>query len=59
MEQHDHTLASIRVHALDLCPRKALCSCSIFSSSMSTPFMRLGYFTKIYPSCFTSRFALS
>ncbi|RWW82935.1 hypothetical protein BHE74_00008578 [Ensete ventricosum] len=25
MKQHDLTLASTRVHVLDLCPRKALC----------------------------------
>ncbi|RRT37444.1 hypothetical protein B296_00028876 [Ensete ventricosum] len=30
MERHDPTLASIRVHALDLCPRKASCLCSMF-----------------------------
>ncbi|RWV93618.1 hypothetical protein GW17_00043917 [Ensete ventricosum] len=30
MEQHDPTLASIRVHALDLYPRKAPCLCSMF-----------------------------
>ncbi|RWV80220.1 hypothetical protein GW17_00058542 [Ensete ventricosum] len=28
-------------------------------SSMSTPFMRLGYFTKFHPSRFAPRFALS
>ncbi|RRT51072.1 hypothetical protein B296_00049675 [Ensete ventricosum] len=30
MEQHDLTLAYIRVHVLDLCPRKASCLCSMF-----------------------------
>ncbi|RWV94858.1 hypothetical protein BHE74_00015986 [Ensete ventricosum] len=59
MEQHNHTLASIRVHVLDLCPRKAPCFCSMFSSSTSTPFMRLGYFTKFHPSCSASLFELS
>ncbi|RRT33483.1 hypothetical protein B296_00048357 [Ensete ventricosum] len=30
MERHDLTLASTRVHILDLCPRKAPCLCSMF-----------------------------
>ncbi|RRT55410.1 hypothetical protein B296_00019781 [Ensete ventricosum] len=30
MKRHDPNLASTRVHALDLCPRKALCLCSMF-----------------------------
>ncbi|RRT31566.1 hypothetical protein B296_00058599 [Ensete ventricosum] len=30
MERHDLTLASTRVHALDLHPRKAMCLRSIF-----------------------------
>ncbi|RWW45954.1 hypothetical protein BHE74_00048162 [Ensete ventricosum] len=30
MERHDPTLASTKVYALDLCPRKALCLCSMF-----------------------------
>ncbi|RWW58065.1 hypothetical protein BHE74_00035098 [Ensete ventricosum] len=30
MERHDPTLASTRVHAFDLCPRKVPCLCSIF-----------------------------
>ncbi|RWW60390.1 hypothetical protein BHE74_00032619 [Ensete ventricosum] len=30
MERHDLTLASTRVHALDLCPRKAPCLRSMF-----------------------------
>ncbi|RWW84039.1 hypothetical protein BHE74_00007401 [Ensete ventricosum] len=59
MERHNLTLASTKVHVLDLCLRKAPCFCSMFPSSMSTPFMRLGYFIKFYPSCFASRFALS
>ncbi|RWV79837.1 hypothetical protein GW17_00058972 [Ensete ventricosum] len=59
MERHNLTLASIRVHVLDLCPRKAPSFRSMFPSSMSTPFMRLGYFTKFHPSCFVSRFTLS
>ncbi|RWV95314.1 hypothetical protein GW17_00042067 [Ensete ventricosum] len=59
MERHNLTLASTRVHVLDLCLRKALCFRSMFSSSTSTPLMRLGYFTKFHPSCSTSRFALS
>ncbi|RRT40030.1 hypothetical protein B296_00029574 [Ensete ventricosum] len=59
MERHNPTLASTRVYVLDLCPKKASCFRSMFSSSMSTPFMRLGYFTKLYPSCSASRFALN
>ncbi|RWW00063.1 hypothetical protein BHE74_00053913 [Ensete ventricosum] len=54
MERHNLTFASTRVHVLDLCPMKASCFRSIFPSSTSTPFMRLGYFTKFHPSCFTS-----
>ncbi|RWW22284.1 hypothetical protein GW17_00013527 [Ensete ventricosum] len=30
MERHDLTLASIRVHVLDFCPRKASCLRSMF-----------------------------
>ncbi|RRT67442.1 hypothetical protein B296_00018505 [Ensete ventricosum] len=30
MERHDPTLVSMRVHALDLCPRKAPCLRSMF-----------------------------
>ncbi|RWW27892.1 hypothetical protein GW17_00007661 [Ensete ventricosum] len=30
MEQHNPPLASTSVHVLDLCPRKALCLCSMF-----------------------------
>ncbi|RRT68942.1 hypothetical protein B296_00026844 [Ensete ventricosum] len=30
MKRHDLTLASTRVHVLDLCPRKALCLRSMF-----------------------------
>ncbi|RZR95218.1 hypothetical protein BHM03_00024033 [Ensete ventricosum] len=30
MKRHDATLASTRVHALDLCLRKAPCLCSMF-----------------------------
>ncbi|RZS18586.1 hypothetical protein BHM03_00050876 [Ensete ventricosum] len=30
MERHDLTLASTRVHVLDLCPRKAPCLRSMF-----------------------------
>ncbi|RRT84159.1 hypothetical protein B296_00013621 [Ensete ventricosum] len=30
MERHDLTLASTRVHVLDLCPRKASCFRSMF-----------------------------
>ncbi|RWW49862.1 hypothetical protein BHE74_00043925, partial [Ensete ventricosum] len=59
IERHNLTLASIRVHIFDPCPRKTLCFRSMFSSFTSTPFMRLGYFTKFHPSCSTSRFALS
>ncbi|RWW50905.1 hypothetical protein BHE74_00042800 [Ensete ventricosum] len=59
MERHNLTLASTRVHVLDLCPRKALCFCSTFPSSMLTPSTWLGYFTKFHPSCSASRFALS
>ncbi|RWW35573.1 hypothetical protein BHE74_00059491 [Ensete ventricosum] len=29
MKQHDPTLTSARIHVLDLCPRKALCLCSM------------------------------
>ncbi|RWV78720.1 hypothetical protein GW17_00060261 [Ensete ventricosum] len=59
MEQHNLTLVCTRVHVLDLYLRKALCFCSMFLSSTSTFFMRLGYFTKFHPSCSTSQFALS
>ncbi|RRT44899.1 hypothetical protein B296_00022408 [Ensete ventricosum] len=59
MERHNLTLATTRVHVLDLYLGKALCFRSMFSSSTLTPFMRLGYFTKFHPSCSTSRFALS
>ncbi|RWV94026.1 hypothetical protein BHE74_00010908 [Ensete ventricosum] len=59
MKRHNLTLASTRVHVLDLCPRKAPCFRSMFSSSMSTPFMWLRYFIKFYPSCSASQFALS
>ncbi|RRT49482.1 hypothetical protein BHM03_00035960 [Ensete ventricosum] len=59
MKQHNPTLASTRVHVLDLCSRKFPCFRSIFPSSTSTPFIRLGYFTKFHPSCSASRFALS
>ncbi|RRT56422.1 hypothetical protein B296_00025228 [Ensete ventricosum] len=59
MEQHYPTLISIRVHVLDLCPRKVSCFRSMFRSSMLTPFMRLGYFTKFHSSCYAFRFALS
>ncbi|RZS02244.1 hypothetical protein BHM03_00032249 [Ensete ventricosum] len=31
MERRDPALASTRVHVLDLCPRKVLCLCSMFS----------------------------
>ncbi|RRT43205.1 hypothetical protein B296_00034436 [Ensete ventricosum] len=54
MEQHNHTLASTRVHVLDLCPRKAPYFCSMFLSSMLTPFIWLGYFTKFHLSCSAS-----
>ncbi|RWW37551.1 hypothetical protein BHE74_00057322 [Ensete ventricosum] len=30
MEQHDPPLTAISVYVLDLCPRKALCLCSMF-----------------------------
>ncbi|RZR96643.1 hypothetical protein BHM03_00025697 [Ensete ventricosum] len=30
MEQYDPPLASVSVYVLDLCPRKALCLCSMF-----------------------------
>ncbi|RWV77804.1 hypothetical protein GW17_00061326 [Ensete ventricosum] len=30
MKRHDPTLVSTRVHAFDLCPRKAPCLCSMF-----------------------------
>ncbi|RRT83444.1 hypothetical protein B296_00016035 [Ensete ventricosum] len=59
MEQHNPTLAFTRVYVLDLCLRKAPCFRSMFPSSTSTPFIRLGYFTKFYPSCSASRFVLS
>ncbi|RWW46599.1 hypothetical protein BHE74_00047465 [Ensete ventricosum] len=59
MKQHNPTLASTRVHVLDLCSRKFPCFRSIFPSSTSTPFIWLGYFTKFHPSCSASRFALS
>ncbi|RZS03136.1 hypothetical protein BHM03_00033278 [Ensete ventricosum] len=59
MKRQNPTLASTRVYVIDLCPRKALCFCSLFPSSTSTPFMRLRYFIKFHPSCFASRFSLS
>ncbi|RZS15326.1 hypothetical protein BHM03_00047137 [Ensete ventricosum] len=59
MERYNLTLASIRVHVLDLCSRIAPCFRSMFSSSTSTPFILLGYFTEFHPCCSTSRFALS
>ncbi|RZR84668.1 hypothetical protein BHM03_00011537 [Ensete ventricosum] len=59
MERHNLTLDSTRVHVLDLYPRKASCFRSIFPSSISTPFMWLGYFTKFHLCCSTPRFALS
>ncbi|RWW13871.1 hypothetical protein BHE74_00008653 [Ensete ventricosum] len=59
MKRHNPTLASTRVHVLDLCSRKASCFRFMFPSSTSTPLMRLGYFTKFHPSCSASRFALS
>ncbi|RZR97292.1 hypothetical protein BHM03_00026447 [Ensete ventricosum] len=59
MKRHNLTLASTRVHVLDLCPRKALCFHFMFPSSTSNPFMRLGYFTKFHSSCSASQFALS
>ncbi|RWW45284.1 hypothetical protein BHE74_00048888 [Ensete ventricosum] len=59
MKRHNLTLTSTRVYIIDLCPSKAQCFYSMFSSSMSTLFMRLGYFTKFHPSCSASRCALS
>ncbi|RWW76153.1 hypothetical protein BHE74_00015781 [Ensete ventricosum] len=59
MEQHNLTLASTRIHVLNLCPRKAPCFRSMFQSSTLTPFMWLGYLTKFHPSCSASRFTLS
>ncbi|RZS17545.1 hypothetical protein BHM03_00049714 [Ensete ventricosum] len=50
MKRHNPTLASTRVHVLDLCPRKAPCFRSMSPSSTLTPFMRLRYFTKFHPS---------
>ncbi|RWW02828.1 hypothetical protein GW17_00034066 [Ensete ventricosum] len=35
-----------------------LCAFVYVLSSTSTPFMRLQYFAKFHPSCFTPRFAL-
>ncbi|RZS05144.1 hypothetical protein BHM03_00035597 [Ensete ventricosum] len=37
MEQHDPTLASIRVHVLDLCLKKAPCLCSMFHLLCRSP----------------------
>ncbi|RRT34627.1 hypothetical protein B296_00028289 [Ensete ventricosum] len=37
MEQYDHNLASTRVHALDFCPRKALCFRSMFQLLYQLP----------------------
>ncbi|RRT36670.1 hypothetical protein B296_00022191 [Ensete ventricosum] len=59
MERHNPTLVSTKVHVLDFCLRKVSCFRSMFSSSMSTPCMRLRYFTKFHPSCSASRFVLS
>ncbi|CAL9776443.1 unnamed protein product [Musa acuminata subsp. burmannicoides] len=42
MEQHDPTLASARVHVFDLCPRKALCLCSMFQLLCWLPSCGLG-----------------
>ncbi|RWV80231.1 hypothetical protein BHE74_00039601 [Ensete ventricosum] len=47
MEQHNLTLTFTRIHVLNLYPRKAPCFRSMFSSSTLTPYMRLGYFTKL------------
>ncbi|RZR98884.1 hypothetical protein BHM03_00028338 [Ensete ventricosum] len=47
IERHNPTIASTRVHILDLYPRKASCFRSMFPSCTSTPFMQLGYFTKL------------
>ncbi|RWW23089.1 hypothetical protein GW17_00012680 [Ensete ventricosum] len=37
MERHDPTLASTRVHVLDLCLRKALCLRSMFDLLRQLP----------------------
>ncbi|RZS13726.1 hypothetical protein BHM03_00045340 [Ensete ventricosum] len=42
MERHDPTLASIRVHALDLYPRKAPCLRSMFHLLCRLPSCDLG-----------------
>ncbi|RWV96102.1 hypothetical protein BHE74_00031152 [Ensete ventricosum] len=60
MERHDPFLTSTRVHVLDLCPRKALCLCSIFHLLCRPP--SCGFDTsptKFYLSCSTPRFVLS
>ncbi|RWW06007.1 hypothetical protein BHE74_00050904 [Ensete ventricosum] len=59
MERHDLTLASTRVHVLDLQSKESLMPLLHVPSSTSTPFMWFGYFTKFYPSCSAPRFALS
>ncbi|RRT85579.1 hypothetical protein B296_00001129 [Ensete ventricosum] len=47
MERYNPTLATTRVHVLDLYPRKALCFRSMFPSSTLTPFLWLRNFTKL------------
>ncbi|RZR91593.1 hypothetical protein BHM03_00019742 [Ensete ventricosum] len=47
MEQHDLTLASTRVYALDLCPRKAPCLRSMFQLLCQLP----SYGLNTSPSC--------
>ncbi|RWV87638.1 hypothetical protein GW17_00050347 [Ensete ventricosum] len=50
MERHDLTLASTRVHVLNLCLRKAPCLRSMFHLLRRLPSVWLGYFTKFHPS---------
>ncbi|RRT76064.1 hypothetical protein BHE74_00019954 [Ensete ventricosum] len=42
MEQHDLALAFVRVHVLDLCPRKASCFRSMFHLLYRHPSCGLG-----------------
>ncbi|RZS21322.1 hypothetical protein BHM03_00053949 [Ensete ventricosum] len=52
MERHDPTLTSTRVHALDLCPRKAPCLHSMFQLLCQLPSRGLNTspsFTQVAP----------
>ncbi|RWW72845.1 hypothetical protein BHE74_00019317, partial [Ensete ventricosum] len=59
IERHNLTLASTRVHALDLCLRKASCLHSMFHLLCQLLSCGLGYFTKFLSSRSAARFALN